>query len=59
MEQSLSNHTLLDLKTFIDIVIFHDPNITSNIHSSNLKHLKQSVLNKITHQLKPHEHNPY
>lgn len=58
MEQSLSNHTPLDLKTFIDIVIFHDPNITSNIHSSNLKHLKQSVLNKITHQLKPHEHNP-
>ena len=58
MEQSLSNHTSLDLKTFIDIVIFHDPIITSNIDSSKLEQYKQKVLNEITYQLKPHEHNP-
>lgn len=58
MEQSLSNHKLLDLKTFIDIVIFHDEVITSNIDGSKLEQLKHSVLKKITHQLKPHEHNP-
>ena len=46
MEQSLSNNTPLDLKTFIDIVIFHDPIITSNIDSSKLEQYKQKVLNK-------------
>jgi len=58
MKQELAENNLLDLMSFIHIAIHYDDLVNRNIDDAKKEELKKIAHAKITHQLKPHHHNP-